>query len=586
MKKPHLSGLLPALWLLLPASVAASTPADGLLLDGPRGPGLAPALATAWLLDDGASAPPSSWPLPRRHWLASPASPTLAWQARSRPWLSDGDTLRPAGLASLEAGALRAALDPRLESAGWRFGDEARGELGEAGNGVEGEALFGPRAAFWLHFRDNGLSGDVAMREHPLYREDESWLWSQIGSGGELTHDESRAGGTLTGELGASGRWQLSLLREHLRWGVTPGRSAQIQGDRAPSVPQLQLALEAGSFRFVQTVGELFSGLPDSLARRPDPTGSAKLPWREKWLVAHRLEWSGRDLAIGAGEAVVIGDRRPGPGYLIPANFFWSEQHAQGDQDNTLLFADLRWRLPAALPGAWMLAAEIAIDDYSLSDFGDELEGQKYATAWAVDGCPLPVWRRPDGAPAGLEIGAWRLPGISWIGWQQTRARPYFGSHFLASNRFDHGDASFGPFEDPNSRAVELRWRHEWSAAEPVRVAGLRCDPLLILSADRFHAVHGANPIDPFVNVGGDRELPHRERIDVQEARFLAGNLETRDGWALGLRSGLHLATAGGRALGVLRLDIDWTTQVRSGPAVSDASESLLGWRVAWSRGL
>ena len=582
----HLQNLLAgALCAGLAAATAARAAGDGAILDGPRAPGLAPALATAWLLDGEATAPPSSWPLPRRSWLAAPATPLLAWQARARPWKTVDGQSEPAGLLVGRAGALRAVVEPRLGLAGWSFGGDAGGSLDESGNGLEGEALFGTRAAFWLRARDSGLTGDVAARTHPLYRDDESWLWSEIQAGGELTHDEARAGAVLEGDV-AGGRWALALLREHVRWGAAPGRSAELQGDRAPAVPQLQLRLEAGGFRYVQLVGELFSGERDSLALRPDPAGNPKLPWREKWLVGHRVEWSGRDLALGLGEAVVIGDRRPGPGWLVPANVLWSEQHAQGDQDNTLLFADLRWRLPAALPGAWMLSADLAVDDYSLSDFGDELEGQKTATALAVDGCPLPAWRRGDGAPAGMELGALRLPGLSWFGWQQTRARPYFGSHFYASSRWSHGDASLGPFDDPNTRETVLRWRHEWSAAGPLALGGLRLDPLLLLGAERFLRVHGANPEAPAVNVGGALDLPHRESLDGQDAPFLAGTLERREGWTLRLDAGLRLATAGGRELGALRLALDWTGWTRERQGEAPLDESLLGWRLEWSRGL
>jgi hypothetical protein len=579
----RITKLLMAAGLLVAPSMAQD---DGLLLDGPRGLGLQPALSLAWLLERGASAPPVAWPLPRRDWLAAPPTPTLAWQARARPWQGQADTLRPAGLLSAQIAELRAALDPRLESAAWRLEADPDGRLSEAGNGVEGEALFGDAVGAWMRFRDGGLSGDLDVRRHALFREDEIWLWSQVQPGGELTHDETRAGVVLAGEVGSGGSWSLALLREHLRWGATPGRSAQLQGERAPSVPHLQLRLESGSLSFVQTLGELFSAEPDSLALRPEASGLLKPAWREKWLVAHRLEWRGRDLAISIGEVVLIGDRRPGPGWWIPANFFWSEQHAEQDQDNTLLMADLRWRLPAALPGSWMLSAELAVDDYALAELGQDLEGQKTAGALALDGLPLPVWRHPDGRVGGLALGAWRLPGLSWIGCQQTRARPYFGTHFYAASRYSHGAASLGPFVQPNARATELRWRHEWSPARPLRLAGVRVDPLLLLSAEHLHWVQGQNPADPFVNVGGDLLMPHREGLDGDEAPFLAGRQMTRRGVTLRLEAGLRLESVRGRPLGVLQVRLERQSWRQEEPGVPGRDESLVGAWLAWSRAL
>ena len=556
--------------LALPASTVRAE-SDGRLLDDPRTLGLAPALATAWLLEPGASAPPAAWPLPRQAWLDAPVTPTLAWLRRARPWRPAADSLEPAGLLSLSTGDWQAALDPRLEAADWRLGGDADASLAESGNGLDAEALWAGRAAFWLHFRDCGLTGDLEARGHPLWRDDDAWIWQET-QDGTLTHDETRAGATLWGRVGHASVWQLGLLNSHLRWGATPGRSAFLNGDQAPAIPHLQLRLESGALAFQQTVGQLQSALVDDYSHSR---------WREKWLVTHRLDWTGRNLALGLGEAVVIADRRPGPGYLLPTGLWWSEQHAEYDQDNTLLTADLRWRLPAVLPGMWMLSGELAVDDYSLSDWGKELEGQRTASVLALDGSPLPVWRREDGSVGGMRLGALRLPGLSWLGLQHTRARPFFGSHRTGVGTWSQATVSLGPFEAPNTRATEARLRHEWSAPRPLALAGLRVDPLLLLQVVAFNQVHGANADGR--NVGGDLVRSHEEYQDSL-APFLAGAQEMRRGVELGLDAGLLLTTRSGRPLGTLQLRLDWTRWRRERQRAAELTESLRAWRLSWTR--
>ena len=69
-------------------------------------------------------------------------------------------------------------------------------------------------------------------------------------------------------------------------------------------------------------------------------------------MIAHRLGWSNRHLSLGLGEMILMGDEGIGLGYLNPVNFYWSEQHARGDRENTLLLFDARLRVPSFVPGA------------------------------------------------------------------------------------------------------------------------------------------------------------------------------------------------------------------------------------------
>gem|GEM_PF-2124409 len=506
-------------FVLLPAALWASTRLDATLpMDSPLG-SLRPAVARAWLLDDAAPPPPAAWPLDRGHWLRLPATPRLAFHA------SQGEGERHA-LLRWHSTDLRLSVGPRAEAFAWRRQDGAR--VDEQGNGLDVEGRWGSHVAFWAHVRDMGLKSKGDLTQGDMQPASSTWLWHTVEQDGVLTHDEARTGLAWSHSVGKEGRVHLAMAREHLRWGSGLLRTAGIQGDRTPNWPMLLLSFEQGPLSYTQHLGQLFSGLwLDN--RFPDEAGDRqRLLAREKWLVAHRLEWRAAWGSVAATEAVVLGDRRPDLGYVAPVGLIWSEQHALWDQDNSLFFLDARLRLPRALPGAWMLYGDLLLDDYSLSQVGEELEGQRVASLVGLSGCPLPT---PDATH--MRLGALTLPGISWWTVELGRQRPFVGGHFFAVNRFDHGDRSLALFDDPNTRAVEWEWRHE-SGLPRVKVSSLELRPLLELHLGGAHQVHGGN--GDSLNVGGDRHLPHSESLP-QAAPFLAGQREVQDRreWGLDL---------------------------------------------------
>ncbi len=560
----HVRRIWVGLILALAPLSAHAEAADGLLLDSAHG-GVWPWAARSWLLQDTAVAPPAAWPLPRRTWQASPSTPMLEFHAAARPLRRDASPwLR------LEADSLRAWVGPRLEHARWRQSGDGERSLREDGNGLDLEAAWGSRAGFWLHMRDAGLTGDLQVVAHPLFTEDEAWLWREVQADGSLTHDEQRAGAVL--EVGR-GRARVAVLRDGLRWGSGLLRTTLLQGDRAPAWSQCLVQLELGPLRFSQSIGELSSGLRDSLHAYRDEGGLVKWPWREKWLAAHRLEWCASWGSLALTELWVMGDRRPGPGAWLPSGFYWSEQHASGDRDNVLLGLDGRWRLPAPLPGRWSLHGELTLDDYSLSGLGGDEEGQRSAWLAGVTGCPLPV---EDG---GMRLGSWRLPGLSWWTLELTQVRPYVYGHFHAVNRLDHGGHSLGATEHPNSRVLDAQWLHELPL--PTLKGGrLGLQGAGTLSLTGSWLTHGANP--PGRNVGGDRRLPHRDGLDASSAPFLDGLKEQRRllraecklDWSVGWK---------GRLAGFLSVSgaSSWLLDEPAGGGRS-ASRSLDG-RLAWT---
>ncbi|MFA7330788.1 MAG: hypothetical protein WC326_06910 [Candidatus Delongbacteria bacterium] len=554
-----------ALWLglglpsLLPAG-------DELLLDSPRGPAFA-AASRAWLLERDSSAPPAAWPLPRRDWRAAPATPVLHWLDQTRPLGTE-----PGPWLGVQLDSLRVALGLRLESRGWSLRQDSTGRLAESANGLDLELSWGTGGGAWLHVRDAGVSGATDWTTHPLFQDREIWRWSEIQTDGSLTHDEQRAGAVLEWPLG-SGRARLALLRDHLRWGSGLLRTTILQGDRAPAWSQFLFQADWGPLRYTQTVGELFSGEADSLLARRDASGLVKLPWREKWLAAHRLDWTGRWGGLGISELLVLGDRRPGPGALLPTGLFWSEQHAAGDRDNVLLALDGRLRLPRQLPGAWDLHGELCVDDYSLSDLGGAAEGQRTAWLAGLSGCPLPV---TEGRA--MRLGPLTLPGISWLTAEWTQVRPYTYGHFYSVNRFDHGGQSLGATAQPNSRVLDWEWRHE-APGPRLRAGRLELAGVWILALRGSRLEHGANPLGE--NVGGDRLLPHREGLDAPEAPFLAG-LREEDSWLrLGLEGAWRVEWRR-RTLGSLVLGMGVATLEQRRAGVSEPKARALDWSLAW----
>jgi len=568
MRLPHAIVWTAALGFLPPGPRAAEE-ADGCLLDGPRS-AVFPAAARDWLLDPAASAPPAVWPLPRQVWLESTHGPRLRWLEHARPLAGE----RP--WSGWRKDGLALAAGPRLESSAWSFSGEHPGSLSEGANGLDLELARDGALGAWLHMRDAGVSGDSLPRTLPLWRERESWLWSQVQDDGSLTHDEARAGLGLVLPLGGA-RAHVSLVREHLRWGPGLLRTTEIQGDRAPSLPMFLLQAEAGPFYFSQAVGELFSGEADTVLARRDATGLVKVPWREKWLAAHRLDIRGAWGGLGLGEILVLGDRGPGPGALIPTGLLWSEQHAAGDRDNVLIFLDGRLRLPRALPGAWQVYGELCVDDYSISDWGQDLEGQKIASLAGLSGCPLPAAGGPSGSAA-MQLGSLRLPGLSWLTVEHTRVRPYFGTHFFAADRYDHGGRALGATPEPNTRATDWEWRHE-APGPRLRLGRLALDGQWTARLGGGHLVHGANP--PGGNVGGDRLLPWREGIDDPRAPFLAGRRETTREWRTGLEARWRVDWRG-RGLGSLALEMGWTRQHLETAGAPATVETLREGRLRW----
>jgi hypothetical protein len=469
----------------------------------------------AWLLNSETPIPFAVWPRLRTAWVDLPATPALDHAKNSLPKLHK---LTPSFSAW-------GNLALRSSSYTQTTGNQVF-EAKEAGNGYDFEGSCGDGIAFWSHLRDMGLSGDTYLVDETIFTEDASWLYQERPADGDLTHDESRGGVAFGKRLPKGGLLHLGFVRAPFRMGAISERAA-LGGSNVPPCTQLLLDADWGALRFRQTLCELSSMEADSLAMQHELDGRFKPAYREKWLSSHRLEWNTPALALGLSELVVIGDRRPGLGYLLPTQLLWSEQHAQLDRDNGLMMADLRLRLPTGFLGRWALSAQLVVDDYSLSDWGEELEGQKTATDLTLAGYPFPY---KDGQ---MLVGGLRLPGLLSLGLGQSRTRPYFGTHFYAASRLTHGHAPLFAHRNPNTRSTDWNLHYTWRHSCDLHLGHLHSRPALQVSLKGSHLVHGANlkrEVFQEVNVGGDLYLAHRAGIDVQAAPFLAGELE-KENW-------------------------------------------------------
>ncbi len=431
-------------------------------------------------------------------------------------------------------------LQPLLLAGDWRLQGSGQ-SLSEAGNGLKVQARWWKHWSLDMDFRDASLEGPLADRWHPGYQRDRDWLWAQVDpAGSSLTHDETRASLRYRRPMGERGDLGVLIGREQPVWGSALLTGLLLRGDQAPPMNLFQIDAGGTRLRARFLLAELESRLIDSLRIQEDPVRSRK-PWREKWLAGHRLELSLGAWEFAFSELLILGDEKPGLGVLNPVNFYWSEQHAAGDRDNTLLFFDVSRSLPQWLPGRGRIYGELGVDDYTLGDFGSQAEGQKTAMLAGL------AW-----SPKGL------APGNPWLeGWTGTlemrRIRPWYGSHFYLANVYSHGEQPLAGAR-PNSRMLD--WEIARSQLLPAigPRKGLRLGVSdLRLSWRGGHHLHGRNPAGE--NIGGELMLGHREGIDPTEVPLLAGELETRDlrRWTLEWRLPFQwVGASGSRSLGLL----------------------------------
>jgi len=289
--------------------------------------------------------------------------------------------------------------------------------------------------------------------------------------------------------------WELHAGKMPLRWG--PGQSGQLLlSDWGPSFHQAQMGLYLGRhLRFVYVFGSLKTE-PEICDTLYENAGYYRTIEANKFIAAHRLEWDpNRRLRLGFSEAVIFGDREVELAYLIPVNFFYSAQHALGDEDNTLMDLDATW----IVRNGWKLYGELLIDDITFGKLGSDYWGNKLGWLGGIQ-CVDPL----------------NLPDVDLTA-EVSQLRPFIYTHQYYVNTYSHWTAPLGYRFPPNSQAfyVNLSYRPAW-----------RWD----IDFSWTHFEHGSNTADK--NVGGDIFTPKQEEAS-EDAPFLDGLLQVSNRYDL-----------------------------------------------------
>jgi len=152
-------------------------------------------------------------------------------------------------------------------------------------------------------------------------------------------------------------------------------------------------------------------------------------------IAAHRLEFTAsRKLKFSFNELVIYNRQYVEWGYVLPINFFWSEEHDLGDRDNMLMALDLDW-IP--LPG---------IEIYQ-TIFWDELAWSKIFSSW---------WGNKFIFQTGVHwVPSWKsLPADFRV--EITISRPWVYTHKEPSNTYTSNGINLGYPLGPNAQTLYL----------------------------------------------------------------------------------------------------------------------------------
>jgi len=186
--------------------------------------------------------------------------------------------------------------------------------------GVESWMNYGPHWGAYVRFMDTTERG--AGNHRTVYGPYSGYI---AGSGTSISYDETEA------YLGyQSKNIAVRIGRGKHSWGPSYWNHLLLGYLYAP-YPYIELQVNLGDhIRFISFHGDLNPGrsLRDTVYTTPE--GNIRRVFRDKYIGAHRLEFTPTDwISIGLNEAVIYGERPAQIGYLIPFNLYWSEGHQQ-----------------------------------------------------------------------------------------------------------------------------------------------------------------------------------------------------------------------------------------------------------------
>jgi len=211
----------------------------------------------------------------------------------------------------------------------------------------------------------------------------------------------------------------------------------------------------------------------------------------DKYLVTHRFSIRPSWGEFSFWEGIIYSKRDIDLAYLNPLSFFKSLEHALHDRDNSLMGADLTFRifLGLQLKGSYLL---------------DDIEFDKIGTKH---------WKNKSAWNIGL---IYCLPFNLDIGLEYARVEPYTFSHFVSVNSYTNDEMLIGTGLLPNSDELSLVIKYWWFGSHHPIIARI--------SRDRY----GSNVYDSdgnlLKNVGGD-PLQTKRPEDSDKVSFLGGDL-------------------------------------------------------------
>lgn len=296
-------------------------------------------------------------------------------------------------------------------------------------------------------------------------------------------------------------------------WG--PGEDHRLfLSSHATSYTHVRLTFDWGPLSLVSFTAGLRSGEKEEESLIQEPGADPKDRFRRKYLAAHRLEldFGGRH-HIAFQEGVIYADKGVQLGYAIPFNFFWSEQHYEGDRDNVIMGADGHITVSDRI----IIYGEILLDDLSVRKLQD--------------------FRRTKSA---YTLGS-RFYPLFWedslVSLAYTRINPLVYTHRYNIDNHTHYSSLLGSALGPNSD--DFRVSLEWGLSE-----------VFDAKMEAFFTRSGENYIDEglnYINVGGDVERPDLLSSDVpRDYAFLGGVREETRGIAFSVKGFFQ---AGGKTL-------------------------------------
>lgn len=344
--------------------------------------------------------------------------------------------------------------------------------------GIQFRGDYKRKIGYYFRFIDHVERGKEPYKpgDRSLLIEDRwGYVEPQKPRGNEVYYDMTEAYLTVR-QLGID----LVFGKERIAWGPAKQGGLLLSG-LSPSFGQLRTSVALwDKVRFTHVIGSLHAYNTHVDTMYQTAYGWTRLSLAQKWLAAHRIEYTPWDFAVVAvNEAVIWGERGLDASYVNPLNFYYSAEHNGGDRDNVLMSGDIIIRIR----NYGSVYGELLIDDMKISTLGEGDPGNKFGflCGGVFSNCGV------DGLVTGMEY---------------TRIDPYVYTHFIPINRYTTWTSSLGSNIGTNSD--RLRW---WVSFRPLRQLEL------ILNLDRScRGEVGSNP-----NEAVDRNNPG-------SAHFLEGS--------------------------------------------------------------